>query len=174
MNNTSNIKKIIANLDIRTTSWFSKFGIIGAVALVTMMLITVADAFGRRFLALPVYGAYELTVLLLIIVFFASFTYCTIFKGHFVINIITSRLSGKVRCYVVTIMYLVSALICFLIAAELVIYAIKMKASNLTGTQFTYIPMYIFVLFGVLCTAISGWGFLLQFIAYLIEALDRK
>jgi TRAP-type C4-dicarboxylate transport system permease small subunit len=174
MNTISNIKRVSNSLDIRTTSWFSIFGVIGAVAIVAMMLIIVVDALGRRFLSLPVYGSYELTIFLLIIVFFSSFTYCTILKGHFLIDIVTSHFPKRARSYIVAIMYIISAAVCFLLTSQLAVYAIKVEASNLTGAQFNSIPMYIFVLFGVICTAIAGWGFLLQFVAYIIKAVEGE
>jgi TRAP-type C4-dicarboxylate transport system permease small subunit len=170
----SGIKNISDKLDSGSTRALGKIGAVGAAAIVAMMIIIVFDALGRRFLDLPIFGSYELTIFLLIIVFFASLAYCTIYKGHFVIDIVTSRLPGKARNYLNAVMYLISTAVCFLLSSQLMVYALKVKATNLTGTQFVTTPMYVFVLFGFLCTLITGWAFLLQTVAYFIKAVEVK
>ena len=159
-------------LEERTSFLFSALGAISAAGLIAMIMITVADATGRRLFSLPIYGSYESVTLLLSVVFFSSLSYCTIKRGHFAIDVMTSRFPPRVRLYMVTIMYLVSALLSWLLASQLVVLSLKLKAAHLTGTQFTFLPVYPFGLFGALCLIVVGWAFLVQFINFLVKAIE--
>jgi len=72
----------------------------------------------------------------------------------------------------VTVMYLVSGLLSWLLASQLVVLSLKLKASHLTGTQFTFLPVYPFGLFGALCLIVVGWVFLVQFLNLLVKAIE--
>jgi TRAP-type C4-dicarboxylate transport system permease small subunit len=144
-------------------------GAFSGVGMVAMVLITVVDAFGRRFFSTPIHGSYESVTLLLSVVFFASLSYCTVKKGHFSIDVVTSRFRPRARLYTVTVMYLLSALISWVMAWQLVVLSISLKDKNITGTEFTSLPIYPFGLFGAACLIIVGWTFLVQFIGFLAE-----
>ena len=137
-------------------------------------MITVLDAIGRRFFAFTIYGAYEGGSFLLSSVFFFSLCYCTAKRGHFSIDVVTSRFPQKIRHVINTIMDLISWLICWILSYQLVILAMKLKASNLTGAQLTFVPIYILVLVGAFCLLMTGWGFFLQTVGSLAKALDRN
>jgi TRAP-type C4-dicarboxylate transport system permease small subunit len=160
-------------LEERTSSLLSFLGAFSAAGMVAMVLLTVGDAIGRRFFLSPIYGSYEGVGFLLSIAFFFSLCYCTARKGHFAIDVATSRFPPRVRQYIVTIMYLISAIVLWLLASQLVVLALKVKATNLTGAQFTFLPVYIFVLVGAFCAVMTGWGFLVQFISGLVKAIER-
>ena len=168
----SSIRTAARFLEERTSFLFSALGAISAAGLIAMIMITVADATGRRLFSLPIYGSYESVTLLLSVVFFSSLSYCTIKRGHFAIDVMTSRFPPRVRLYMVTIMYLVSALLSWLLASQLVVLSLKLKAAHLTGTQFTFLPVYPFGLFGALCLIVVGWAFLVQFINFLVKAIE--
>lgn len=153
---------------------FSVLGAVSAAGLVAMVMITVVDAFGRRFFSSPIYGSYESVTLLLSVVIFSSLSYCTVRKGHFAIDVVTSRFSPRIRLYIVTVMYLISALICWLMAWQLVVLSMSIRAKNLTGTELTFLPIYPFGLFGAFCSIVVGWVFLVQFINFLAELSNRK
>jgi TRAP-type C4-dicarboxylate transport system permease small subunit len=161
-------------LEERTSSVLNVLGVFSAVGLVAMMLLTVVDAFGRRLFSFPIHGSYEGVNLLLSLVFFFSLCYCTARKAHFVIDVATSRLKTRTRLSIVTVMYLVSALISWLMAWQLVVLALSLKASNLTGISLTFFPFYIIALMGAFCSVMMGWGFLVQFINLLIKATGRN
>jgi len=168
----SNIRTAARILEERTSFLFSALGAVSAAGLVAMILITVADATGRRFFSSPIYGSYESVTLLLSVVFFSSFSYCTIKKGHFAVDVATSHFPPRVRLYMVTVMYLVSGLLSWLLASQLVVLSLKLKASHLTGTQFTFLSVYPFGLFGALCLIVVGWVFLVQFLNLLVKAIE--
>jgi hypothetical protein len=49
----------------------------------------------------------------------------------------------------------------------------KLKAANLTGAQLTFVPIYILVLVGAFCLLITGWGFFIQTMGFLANAMER-
>jgi TRAP-type C4-dicarboxylate transport system permease small subunit len=161
-------------LEERTSFLLSALGAISAAGLMAMIMVTVVDATGRRFFSSPVYGSYESVTLLLSVVFFSSLAYCTIKRGHFAVDVLTSHFPPRVRLYLTTIMYLVSGLLSWLLASQLVVLSLKLKASHLTGTQFTSLPVYPFGLFGALCLIAVGWIFLVQFLSLLVKAIEEK
>lgn len=170
----SRLRNCANHLDVRTSAVFAKIGVVGAVCLLAMMVIVVLDALGKRFFSLPIHGSYEIGTFLLIIVFFTSLAYCTMLKGHFVINVITSHLRKRARFWLATLVYFISALLCWLLTSQLVVLSMKIRATNLTGAQLTFVPIFIFILLGAFCMAIAGWGFLLQFMNYLGKAIEGE
>ncbi|MBA7656053.1 hypothetical protein ES703_63966 [subsurface metagenome] len=161
-------------LEEYTSQVLNVLGAFSGVGLAAMMMLTVVDALGRRFFSFPIYGSYEGVNFLLSFVFFFSLCYCTARKGHFAIDIATSRFSPRVRLPIVTIMRLVSAVISWLIAWQLVVVAMSLKAHNLTGTSLTFFPVYILALMGAFCLLMMGWGFFVQFINLLLKATERN
>ena len=168
----SSIRTAVRFLEESTSLLFNVLGAFSAVGLIAMMMITVLDATGRRFFAFPIYGAYEGGSFLLSGVFFFSLCYCTAKKGHFAIDVMTSRFPPRVRLFIVTIMYVVSALISWLLGSQLVVLAMKLKGANLTGAHLTFVPIYMLVLVGAFCLIATGWGFFMQFIGLLVKAIE--
>ena len=161
-------------LEERTSILFSVLGALSGVGLIAMMMITVLDAIGRRFFEFTIYGAYEGGSFLLSGVFFFSLCYCTAKRGHFSIDVVTSRFSQRIRHFINTIMNLVSSLICWILSYQLVVLAMKLKASNLTGAQLTFVHIYILVLVGAFCLLVTGWGFFVQTMGSLAKVLERN
>ena len=170
----SSIKSTAGFLEKHTATFFHVLGVFSAIGLVAMMMITVVDATGRRFFAFTIYGGYEAVSFILSGVFFFSLCYCTAKRGHFEIDVMTSRFSPRVRVWIITIMNLVSALMCWILASQLMALAIKLKTNHLTGAQLTFIPIYILALVGVFCLFMTGWGFFIHFISMLVKAIEGK
>jgi TRAP-type C4-dicarboxylate transport system permease small subunit len=169
-NAPDSIRAAARRLDERTTSILSVFGVLSGVALIMMMLLTVADAIGRRLPSPhPIYGSYEGVNFLLCLVFFFALCYCTARKGHFTIDVATKRFPPRAHQITVIIMYLISVLICWLLAAELVVLAITLKDTGITGIDLKFLPTYPFPLLGAICVALMGWGFLVQFLNLLLK-----
>ena len=143
----------------RLGGWFSTMG---GIVLLIIIMIVVVDATGRRFFTHPLYGSYEAVSFLLGLLFFFCIVYCAIKKGHFVIDIVTSRLRPNVRRQVITILYLISTLLSWLLSWRLFIYALEQKAANATGLQFTFLPTYPFIMVTAVCSLILGFLFLMQ------------
>lgn len=157
-----------------TASFFRVLGAFSAIGLIAMMMITVVDATGRRFFSFTIYGGYEGVSFILSGVFFFSLCYCTAKKGHFAIDVMTSRFSHRVRAWIITIMDLVSSIMCWVLASQLVAFAMKLKANNLTGAQLTFVPIYMLALVGAFCLFMTGWGFFVQFMIQFTRAMKGK
>ena len=170
----SSIKSTAGFLEKHTAAFFHVLGVFSAIGLAAMMMITVVDATGRRFFAFTIYGGYEAVSFILSGVFFFSLCYCTAKRGHFAIDVMTSRFSPRVRVWIITIMNLVSALMCWILASQLAAFAMKLKANHLTGAQLTFVPIYIIAFVGVFCLFMTGWGFFIHFISMLVKAIEGK
>lgn len=68
-----------------------------AVAMFTMMALTLVDVLGRYLFSAPVTGAYELTELLLAAVIFLGLPLVTADDSHIAVDILDSALSDRVR-----------------------------------------------------------------------------
>lgn len=161
-------------LEERTFPVFNVMGVISGLGLVIMMMLVVIDAVGRRFFSFPIYGSYEGVNFLLSMIFFFSLGFCTAKKGHFSMDIVTSHFPRKLRKSIVTVMSLISFLICWLVAYRLVLLGMLLKADGLTGVQLTFFPVYILAYMGTFCLAMMGWGFLVQFLSLLSEITERS
>lgn len=70
---------------------------VSAVAMFTMMALTLVDVLGRYLFSAPVTGAYELTELLLAAVIFLGLPLVTADDNHIAVDILDSALSDRVR-----------------------------------------------------------------------------
>lgn len=166
---TQSVKRITSSLESYWARHSSRLSTVLAaftgVALVAMVLVTVVDAVGRKF-SLPLPGSYETGTFLLSILFFCSLAYCSLVKGHFVIDIVTNRLSAKTRMPIATALFVLSAIASWMVAFQLVRLAIDLYKDKVTGTELTNIPVYPFAIVGAFCLVVTGAGFLIQGISY--------
>jgi len=73
----------------RAVHWFGVFFILA------MMLLTAADVVGRYFFNKPIYGAFEITELMLPIAAFCGMAYAAVTKAHISVDTIVERLSPR-------------------------------------------------------------------------------
>jgi TRAP-type C4-dicarboxylate transport system permease small subunit len=101
-NSIGRIQKV---LDRITTgiSW------IGAGALILMALIVVANVVGRYLLKKPVLGAVEMVGLLTVITVFCVLAFTEAKGAHIVVDILVSRLHGRTKAILASIMSLLGA-----------------------------------------------------------------
>jgi TRAP-type transport system small permease protein len=67
-------------------------GVIAAVSLLGMMLMTTGDVIGRYFFDSPIKGTWEVVGLFLVFAGTWGFAYCQMKKGHINVNIISDKL----------------------------------------------------------------------------------
>ena len=78
--------------------WVSKgMGVIAAIVLAFMMVLTVADVIGRYFFSHPIKGTWELVGLLLVCAGTWGLAYCQMERGHISITIMEGFFSRRVR-----------------------------------------------------------------------------
>lgn len=63
-----------------------------------MMLVTTADVIGRYFFNQPIYGAFQLTEVLMGLVIFAGMPLATAAREHIAVNFLENALSVRGRC----------------------------------------------------------------------------
>lgn len=171
---SSSIRTAARFLETKGFTLLRLFGAMGGVLLLAMMMVVVVDAIGRRFFGQPIQGTYEAVSFLLVLLVFLAMGYCGAKKGHFVINLVTSHLQLKVRLIIVTITYFVSAVLCWGLGRQLVVFALHQKAVHATGREFTFVPVYPFILVAAFCSLVLGCVFLVQTMYFLREATERR
>jgi TRAP-type C4-dicarboxylate transport system permease small subunit len=98
----SRIQKILDRITAGV-SW------VGAGALVLMVLIVVANVVGRYLLRKPVLGAVEMVGLLTVITVFCVLALTEAKGAHIVVDILVSRLHGRTKATLASIMSLLGA-----------------------------------------------------------------
>jgi TRAP-type C4-dicarboxylate transport system permease small subunit len=82
---------------------------VGAGALVLMVLIVVANVVGRYLFRKPVLGAVEMVGLLTVITVFCVLAFTEAKGAHIVVDILVSRLHGRTKAILASIMALLGA-----------------------------------------------------------------
>ena len=82
-------------------------GVIAAIGMTVMVLLTVADVFGRYVLNSPIKGTWEFVGLMLIIGGTWGLGMCQIKKGHIRVNVFADRYSRRVQALFRSIAYLI-------------------------------------------------------------------
>jgi len=96
------VQKIL-NVITAGVSW------VGAGALVLMVLIVVANVVGRYLFRKPLLGAVEMVGLLTVILVFCVLAFAESKGAHIVIDILVSRLHGRTKAILASIMSLLGA-----------------------------------------------------------------
>lgn len=82
---------------------------IGAGALAMMVLIVVSNVVGRYLFRKPVLGAVEMVGLLTVVVVFCVLAFTESKRAHIVVDIVLSRLHGRTKAILVSVMCLLGA-----------------------------------------------------------------
>ncbi len=96
--------------------------VIGAVALVCMMMLTVADVSGR-FFKHPIFGSVELVGFLAVIVMAAALPYTFKMDGHVGVEIVVRLLSKKTQLWINLLTQTLSLCLFSIIAWQMFLYA---------------------------------------------------
>ena len=145
--------------------------ILSMIAAVAMMLIVTADVFMRRALNQPIFGAYEIGKVLLVIVVFCGVAYVMSVKGHVVVDTLVRLYPKKLRTVVNGIAYFLSLLIVALISWQSAVYGLDMVRVGETSVLLRILvsPFIFIVAFG---SAILFLVILVQFI-YILAGVDE-
>lgn len=146
-------------------------GNIGSFIIMAVMLLTVADVFGRRFLNKPVTGSYEISQLVLVIIVFTTIAYCQLLKGHITIDLLVSRLQRRIQDVINSIVYVLFLVTFGLLSWQLFVYALEaLQKKEVSGT--ILIPVYPFAFIAAIgCTLLCliVLTHLMMFIAKAVE-----
>ena len=121
---------------------------VAAIALVGMMLITVADVCGRYIFNNPIKGTWELVGFLLVAAGAWGLGYCQVKKGHIRVDFLLQRFPEKVRESLTAFANFLGFAAFSLLCWRCIVYAqyyLSLTRGNATDTL--HIPLFPFVLF---------------------------
>jgi len=147
-------------------------GNIGATVIALMMLLTVSDILGRRIFNQPVYGAYELSGLMMVIVTFFTIAHCQFLRGHIRIELIVSRFRQRTQDVIDSIMYVFFLAMICLLTWRLYLYAVEEWNSGCTSSLLD-IPVFPFIIVSALGCTLLGLVVLMHLLLYLAGALKK-
>jgi TRAP-type C4-dicarboxylate transport system permease small subunit len=141
---------------------------IGGLALVLMMLLTIADVILRGFRA-PVVGTYELVGYMAVVVLGFSIPYTTSVKSHVVVDFFTMKLPGKVQKVLLVITRCVGILLFVFMGYHLLLMGVDYYRSGEVSPTLQA-PFYPFIF------AIGACCFLQSFtqFTHVITILSRR
>lgn len=170
-NTRETLKKLGYSLE-RVIYPFSKgISILSMIAAVAMMLIVTADVFMRRALNQPIFGAYEVGKVLLVIVVFCGVAFVMSVKGHVVVDTLVRLYPKRLQTVVSAIAYLFSLVIVALISWQSAVYGLDMVRVGETSVLLRILvsPFIFIVAFG---SAVLFLVILVQFI-YVLAGVDE-
>ena len=148
------------------------FSKIGGGFIFVMMLLTVTDVVGRRAFNQPVYGAYEISEFMLVIVVFFSIVHCEFLKGHVTIDLVVSRFRQRTQDIIDTIMYLIFLVTSCLLIWRLWLYGTAVLRNNIVSGVLE-IPVYPFVFVAALGCVLLSVVVLMRLLLFLAGVLKR-
>ena len=147
---------------------------VAAVALAGMMLITVADVFGRYVLKNPIIGTWELVGFMLVCAGSWGLGYCQVKKGHIRVDFLLQRFPEKVRAILTTLAYFLGFAAFSLLCWRCVLYTqyyLSLTRGNATDTL--HIPLFPFVLILAIGTGMLALVLLFD-LAHSLAEVKRK
>lgn len=118
--------------------------IVGATALVMMMLLFAVDVALRYIFILPIKGSSELIELGMVVVVFLAIAYTASQKGHVAIEIVVSRFSQRAQAIIDVITYVLSLLFIILVTWRVLLRA-DLAVQQKQATVVLTIPLYPFM-----------------------------
>ena len=128
--------------------WFDRlvtpfFGLIATLLLLCLMAVTCIDVIGRYFLGAPLYGAFEITEMLLASLIFAGLPLVTLRNDHITVDLLDAFIPDSLF----RIQHVVICLICFAATAYLAwrlgVRAVAMDRAGETTAQFKFKLAYL-------------------------------
>lgn len=141
----------------------SAFAGVAAVAVIVMLFLTVTNI-GLRLFGNPYAGTFELVGFLSVIVVGMSLGLAQRYKTHVAIDIVVTRWSTRTQLWVGAAITLLSAVIFFFLAQELVAYALNLrdKGSVSDSLRWPYWPLALTLAVGVFALVLALLSDLVQ------------
>ncbi len=117
---------------------------IGTVIILCMMLLTTADVVLRGIFRSPITGAFEATGLMMLMVVILGLSYTQFKKGHVSVELLASRLTGRVQAVNDVFVYLVCLGIYVLISWQAIVGGRRQQIAGVIVSEVVKIPIYPF------------------------------
>lgn len=162
------LASMLAKIVYPVSEWLSFLSIISVAA---MMLMVTADVFMRRAFNSPIFGTFEITKVLLVIVVFCAVAYVMRFGGHVFVDSLARLYPRKMKIIMTGIAQFFSLIILALICWQSINYGIAMLrvGENLVLLRIPVSPFIFLLSFGY---AIFSLVVLVQFI-YTLAGVDE-
>jgi TRAP-type C4-dicarboxylate transport system permease small subunit len=145
---------------LKGLDWLIKLlRLIGAMALVGMMMLTSVDVLMRGF-GHPIFGAVDMVGLLAVVVLACAMPYTHVEGGHVGVDLLVMKMSPRSQAVVDTVTSLISLVLFALVTWQMWLYAgeLSIKGEVTMTVQLVKHPFIylVSVCFGVLCLAITA------------------
>jgi len=141
----------------RATIAVVKFsGYLAGLALVALMIATVADVAGRYMFNAPITGVFDLTHIAVVVIVYLGLAYCTYYGAHAAIEVLVDRFDARIAAALARLIHLSGAAILLVIAWRSGMAALQVQSFGQTS-QLLLVPLYPFywvVVFGCALTAL--------------------
>ena len=141
---------------------------LGAVVLIIMVCITVAEVVARRAFNSPIGGALEITSLGLVLFVFLTLAYCAARGGHVVLDILVVKFPKRLQSTVNLVILLLTTGILGVASWQLWVQAARVQHAGQTAGVLE-VPIYPFVY----VAAIGGILLTLVYFIYLLYAIEE-
>jgi TRAP-type C4-dicarboxylate transport system permease small subunit len=139
-------------------------GILGAISLILLSLLTVGDVILRYFFNKPIVGSFELTEYLLIPIVFFSIPWTTKEKSNVRVDLIVGRFKDRRRLIIYAVSCFLSIIVTAVFAWFTVPQAIYIGKSNI-HSEMLNIPAYPFYI-------LTALGFFILFFILIDNLID--
>ena len=140
------ITKIASRVESGVISTNKIMAYLAGVALIGMMLLTVADVIGRYLFSKPIRGTYELVGFLLVGAGSLGLGYCQVKKAHIRVDFLLQRFPEKVRAIVTVLANFLGFAAFSLLCWRCVLYAQYYLSATGNATDTLHIPLFPFVI----------------------------
>ena len=143
-------RKIIDTYMKTVSAVVNKIGLLGAFAMIGLMMLTVADVFLRKFFNAPILGSFEITEFLLVVLVFLAIPWAALKKANVKVDLIVGKLPQRVQdafSSVTCFLSLIITAFCGWYTIPQAMYILRLnKVSEMLDIPF--FPFYFMVAFG--------------------------
>jgi TRAP-type C4-dicarboxylate transport system permease small subunit len=146
--------------------------VVGQIALVMMVGLTVTDVFLRYVFNRPILGSYELTEFMMAILVFSTIGYTMAVKGHVVVDLVFSQLPQRARDILECVTSFIAFILFAIVGWRNALQAVTAWQRN-DVTAELFIPISPFVLFVAIGIAVLSLVLFVQFVQSLAKAIKK-
>jgi TRAP-type transport system small permease protein len=141
---------------------------VGSIALAGLMLLTVADVFGRYFLNQPAPGTFELTELFMVFIVFLALGLAQHHNEHISLDLAYNYFSPRLKKYTNILINVVNLTVMAAVTWQLYEYSARMSEGDYT-TAVLQLPIRPFVVVALAGTA----AYMLAILCDLISSVEK-
>jgi TRAP-type C4-dicarboxylate transport system permease small subunit len=149
----------------------------GGLVLFALTLLTVVSVVGRALFNAPIPGDFELVELGMAVAIFAFLPYCQIVRGNVIVDLFTSKASGRTRALLDGIGNLLYTAIAALLTWRVALGGLEIRSYNETTmvlqvpVWWGYVPAVAFLAFLTIVCAYTVWRSALEHRGHAAEVL---